>query len=509
MKVAFFALMLFLCHSVEFFYADKLRAMAKANDAKWETYHLNGETSFAVPWLCDIQYIPKIKQIFVHGVPTDPYIRENRGIKSWIFDSVQFYIIAGWCSLFNRIDTGWTFFSYFVPSLWVILFCLFFRKIYPEAETNSFLIGGILFGAFGQAISALMFSPNMGKFLWSFINFGVMNRGVVSTIPSPHFTSLFVFVWLGFLVFSKSDILLGLFAGLLLLIHPPEWMFAMAVTGVLCLFNPERLKMLLTAILTSGLILWLGSTGEAMTDRLTYISNPLRWISILYIAAGVLALRNKTPFWSIGGYAMLAVGILINCDLIIQKPIYFQMFDERFGRPMLFFMGFAFVAERIKAKTYMVWAILALVFFNAKSSAEKHFLLAGLPQYMEKSLSELNDEGNIDYKVWTLSPVWAQLATMYTPCKTLFGSGHPVISSVTSAENMRLVAEAAKKYGATKEQFINFYYPGRMGNRNLKLFFDRERNLDSFMWGLQGFINIEADSKASPYLAEILKRWDE
>src|SRR5262245_51519815 len=59
---------------------------------KWEKYPLNGPTNLLVPWIVGdvVIYPAKVNQVRVHGLPYDPYIRENRNYLSWLPDIITF-----------------------------------------------------------------------------------------------------------------------------------------------------------------------------------------------------------------------------------------------------------------------------------------------------------------------------------------------------------------------------------------------------------------------------------
>lgn len=503
---------LFFVHSFEYFYANYLRNQAeKSQGTLWHNTCTNGVTTFSVPWLQDIGYITKINAIKQTGFPCDPYTHET-GIKTWLFDSVTNYIIYGWCAFFKRIDIGYTFFAYLCPSLWFIWGFLFLSKLMPKANDWEIALYSVLLAEYLVVFTALTGGFSLGKLAYYGLNFGVMYRGAVANVPSPLFTSLFAVAWWGYLAIGDSLLCLGITAGLILLVHPPEWVFCMGVLGCYLLrtFNNKMVGIMTIAGVVGGSIFIMGNAAGRM-EKLPSIVTMGRWMAWAYLLVGILCefktRKGERQFWLVSSSAMFMMFILMRLDLIMPVPMEFSVL-ERFTKPILMILIFKLIHEYLSPwiERFPVPALIAscmIVFFNAKSSAEKHYLYAGLPKDWENGFAWLNKNTPKDSTLLTISPLISQLVAIHTHNKLLVEDGHPTIGSQSQEQNSMNTAVLVNTLGIDKDLFIKKYYNAQYGNLNLNFYYDRGEDLSAFLWGLDGFVHVTQYPK-QPHLQEIL-----
>jgi len=513
------AVTLFAFHSFEYFYADYLRAQAKSNGGTtWTETVTNGQTTFAVPWLSNIDYITKINAIRQTGVPGDPYSGDTR-LKSWLLDSAMHYIIYGWCRLFKRLDIGFTFFAFLCPSLWFIWAMLYFRKLLPESDFWERVFYSLLMSEFLQAFIALSGGFSVGKALYHAINFGVMYRGAVSCLPSPLFSSLFAVAWWGWFSLSRgksilTNILLGLCAGLMPLVHPPEYIFCLGVIGMTYILSAEnraRTMIILCLALVVGIIcLSFGGTFDR-AEKMQSIATQGRWATIPYLVAGVVCIWRSAKadklFWSAVGSTLIMVAIAVNLDLVINVPLEMSVL-ERFLKPVILIalikLAHDYVGPQIRAVARVaVGVMLCVVFFNAKSSAEKHYLFAGLPIEWEEHIDWLNNKTDKGSIVLTMSPLLSKLIATHTHNRQIIGDGHPTIGSTPRDENLKNTGILANTLGIGEEEFVWRYYTPTNGDLNKNLYYN-QGDISEFMFCLDGFVNVSQYPR-QPFLDPILK----
>jgi hypothetical protein len=187
---------------------------------------------------------------------------------------------------------------------------------------------------------------------------------------------------------------------------------------------------------------------------------------------------------------------------------------ERFSKPVIFLMLVNLIIG-LKSKNLVKFApaltaiLLIIIFFNSKSSAEKHYKIAGIPKDWESGFNWLNKNTDKGDKVLTLSPLISNLIAIHTHNKQQIGDGHPVICSVSQDQASERTAVLFKTLGLSKDDFL-FYYPSRYGNLNHGLYYRDE--FDPFLYGLDGYVHVTYNwgttNEDSPFKKDILNYYD-
>ena len=481
------ASLLMLIVSFEFFYIHRLRSKyIPLATAQNKSCFFDGKTNLLTPWLGeDLIYSSKVNQIRIHAVPFDPYIDENRQPRSWIADCISFYFIALLSIPFSEVNTAWIAVSYAMTGLWFIfLYCLF-KKI-RETDDRSIAIYGlaalipICFADVFRSINIDFSIPNIGKWQWLLFNFGFMKRGLeFLRISSPLVTFFFLYLWFAGLIFylaknirsKKTEIFLGILAGLLIFVHFFEFTFGVVTLGILWILSMFRKELAgyqsaLTwitgsasiASLATIAVVSMGSDPSVILRAGLIVSRKFYSASPFLLALGTLSIvygfkrpcKTTQLFYCTMGASLAASFFLLNSAVVtgyeIQNYLYFRY--ANFSLSLIFAAGLLQLADRylfLKKNAGWILSILLLItFFNIKSYSEKIYKVCALPKSWDMALNWTKNNVPADSKMLTLSPCILRLLATYSTVKQEVADGFPVTSKIPSEENLKRFATMLK-----------------------------------------------------------------
>jgi hypothetical protein len=482
----------------EVFYIHYLRQKYQALlPQQFNALTCNGSTNLLVPWISmeDELYASKVQQIRLHHYPFNPFIKEKRSLHSGMPDFIALYTTALLCLPFSHVQTAWAVIPRLMMGAWFLLLYFILRHSLGKNRFSAPILAlAALFPlCFVDALDYVNVNfsfPNPGLLLYKLIFFGFRNRSMEFLRMTPPFiTMFFMFSWflavLYFLSKSKRSwgfaLSLGVAGALLAFVHFFDWTFALGTVGVtwmLVLVLPDfsddktPLNALLISLgvasVVSALILK-SKTDPSVLIRAGMIhSREIHAGGFFLIGSGPLIIywsRHITQkperfFWLFFSSALIAGGFLSNANVLtgvmLQNTLYFRYANFVLG----LLSGAAllrFLANRSDGRSYALSGIALMLlwtFFNMKSAAEKIYLVAGLPQSWESAFQWINTNTPIDAKVLTLSPEISKLLPLYSHATLEVSDGFPVLSSISTEENLRRMGILLKTLSARAPQLL-------------------------------------------------------
>jgi len=546
------ALALFSVCLFEYIYIQHLRAkLWHEPPESWAATPYDGSTNLLLPWTFEdqVHYAAKVNQIRIHGVPYNPFFADQRSLRSAMADGLCFYIIALLSSPFKHLSTAWLYVSYALMVAWLLALYAFFRTHVARHPVRPLLIlfVSVLILVTADAWIPLRvdFSiPNAGKLLTALINIDTYKwRGLeFMRLTSPLLTLLLMVPWLGGLIRSLSGrpsaikgVFVGLSAALFYFVHFYNWTFVLGTLGVLAAaslvvphFHQDR-RVVWPAFLMMivGMAPWIylavRETDKSVLERAGMIHVfhfdvgavfPIA-LGLWTLAAGRRAgAKLSSPFWRVMGAASIAGGVILNADLVLRFSVQKYLWYRELNLVLILMAGaglLIWLEKRSRSDLHAGYAIaglLGILFFNNKCFAERYFVSAALPRTWEQALDWSNQNLDKDTKVLTVSALMTQLLPVYTRVKLQAGDGFPILSDVSTEDNLRRLAVLLKTLSIPKEKFIQerwYHEPGATDvPKRLRGFAPLENSLYETNWSVTMGHYAGLD-KGRPYAAGHLK----
>ena len=422
----------------------------------------------------EANYAARVKQVLLHGRPVNPYLRDERGVRSWLHDFIVFYAMAVPAALAGGDMTrAWILSLALVNAAWWASFFLLFRWWTRGREDVAAPLAffSVLFPDLYEWLLDVNFnwSVNVERWVSVFWDHPSAMRPNFQRLPSP---------FLGYLVVCGVMALawklagekrprpgralgVGLAFGALLWVHPPEFGFAMATltvfAAVLFLREPRSAgRWNMPLAFGAGFACFVGfillSRGQSLEFLSTEKSRKFFLTSLVHLLVGGVALwrlraEREEPrrlAWLLLGAAQLAAFLCRNMQVVtglMVQPFHYITFGSFFGGVMLFLLG----AERLAAArrwgpraalasigALCLWGLSADV-----ATARRVHRLFGLPEHVEQALA------------WTRAS---------TPKDALFASlsmeANMVLPLHTSAKVMIPPIDAPFSFGMPKEEYL-------------------------------------------------------
>ncbi|MBI4057615.1 MAG: hypothetical protein HY399_08730 [Elusimicrobia bacterium] len=472
---------------------------------EWAQLSTNGSFALLVPQLFasryhdEAHYASRVHQIFLHGVPHNPYWREDRSPGSWVHDSVCFYLLAGISLLFGgNLNLTWIFTTALLGALWFLLLHRVFWWWCGRHEV-----------AIPLALFSILF-PDL--YIWLLdINFNVTTNWerYAATFFQHHCTirpqfyrlpSLFLSLFLLCLLLLKTwqfasrpqryilgSMLLGLGYGFMALVHSYEFVFGMATLtvflGTAWIFPQAKLcRANLIAIFLSALAATVGYAvfmilsvePQARKDSLELMGlvhshRPylITLIHLLTAGFGLHQMRQETDpprraVWLLLTSAQLAVFLCRNSQVITgitMQPYHFIPMGSFLGCLMLFLWlsrtlsGKPWWDKRLGIAASLLIAVWA--FSNEKASAERNYLMMGMPRDTEAALGWVRDRVVQDSLILSLSMETNQAVPLYTSAKVQVATiSVPVAGPFSKEKFLYKIAQLLKTCRVDVDRFI-------------------------------------------------------
>lgn len=475
--------------------------LAASNPAAWDAVTTNGSFSTLVPHLfvgryCDeALYAARVKQIFVHGVPYNPYLREDRSFAGWSSDFVSHYLVAaGVLVTGGGLRWGWPALTAVVAGLWALLFFSVFRRWSGKDEIAAPLaLASALFPDLYVWVLDVNFSPQVSFERYASVFFQQQANilPVFHRMPSLFLTLLLLsllFVALWRLSFEEARrparaALVGLGFVLMRYVHPFEYAFGMAsLTGVTVWAWAVRSSGLSRANLTTafavalagaGVYGWMalswGSSGvvDFIEPRFTRKFYLITLVHVVFSAWGVLRARAeydpaRRSAWLLLAAVQAAAFMVRNTQVVLGfelQVMHYIPMGSFYGVVMLALAAAGWLAARLRwdarAGTAACLGLMVWGLANQVVAAKETYLLCGLPRDVEAALAWVDKTVPKDGLVVSLSAEANTTIPLYTRAKVQI----PVIGinfsgPFTREQFLTRVARLLKTTHADVDRFI-------------------------------------------------------
>lgn len=479
-----------------------LRArMASSQPAAWDALTTNGSFSTLVPHLfvgryCDeALYAARVKQIFLHGVPYNPYLREDRSFAGWSSDFVSHYLVAaGVLVAGGGLRWGWPVLTAVLAGLWALLFFAVFRRWSGKDEVAAPLaLASALFPDLYVWVLDVNFNPAVTAERYASVFFQQQANilPVFHRMPSLFLSLLLLsvlFVALWRLSFDEARrlpraALVGLGFVLMRYVHPFEYAFGMAsLTGLTVWAWAVRSSGLSRANLTAafavalagaGVYGWMalswGSTGvvDFIEPRFTRHFYLITLVHVAFSAWGVLRARAESDparraAWLLLAAVQAAAFMVRNTQVVLGfelQVMHYIPMGSFYGVLMLALAAAGWLAGRprwdARAATAACLGLVVWGLANQAAAAKQTYLLCGLPRDVEAALAWVDEAVPKDGLVVSLSAEANTTIPLYTRAKVQI----PVIGinfsgPFTREQFLTRVARLLKTTRADADRFI-------------------------------------------------------
>lgn len=487
-------------------YAAHLRRQAAAQAPEvWAREPMNGRFAVLLPELMgtryhdEAMYAARVHQILLHGRPYNPYLRQERGPRSWLHQSLAMYVMA----LFGRLcggdlNRGWILAAATLAALWFLLFYAAFAWWSGSAQAAGVLaLFSILFPDVYFWLLDVNFNPSVLWHRWLdvFFQHGDGIRPNFYRLPS-NFLSLFLLALLLLGLWRLlctgrpaplKAIALGAGFGALALVHAYSHVFGLAVLTVLTALvwwrkDPPQAKAALGVTLAAALAVTAGYAALMSwaidAESRAYALKLSGWmpsrhfylvtlIHPLFAAFGFWKLSLETSAekrwaWLVLSASQLAVFGCRNGQVLagaMIQPFHFIPLGSFTGALMLTLpLSQALAGQRWfdrRATRAAGLAVVLLALVNEKSAAERTFRLLGLPRDVQGALDWVAREVPRDGLVVSLSAEANKTIPLYTQAKVAVSPPDPNVSSpFTPDEYFGSVARLLKTCEADPARFL-------------------------------------------------------
>lgn len=454
---------------------------------------------FATRWHDEALYAARAAMVLRHGLPYDPYWREDRGLKDWIQGFPVFFAMAGFSlAAGSDMDRGWLLAAAVLGACW---FLLFYEVLLGWSGKETAAAPLALFSVLYPDLYGWLFDINFGlranweRYASVFIQQGAEVRPHFYRLPAGMLTFLllcllFVASWKLLMqerVRPAASALLGVGFGLLFFVHAYTHAFGLATLGTLAaaawLLRPSagaRANML-TAFFAAVLV----SIGSAaLMSRLidpltradclqivglehTHRFYKITLIHLLLGGLGLLAARRETEAprkaaWLVLACAQAGIFACRNAQVVFGftvQPHHYIPMGSFMGAMMLLLplsrrLGRASWWDRRKAITASVLVCLGFL-ANETVAAARGYSLFGLPADLESGLSWVRAHADKDALVLSLSMQTNEALALRTQASVQAAPVSPPIASPFSKERYySKVAALLRTLDANEDLFL-------------------------------------------------------
>jgi hypothetical protein len=487
-------------------YISRLRARESARSPEtWKRLTTNGSFNLLVPALVGTRYhdeslyAARVREVLLHGLPTNPYWPEDRGLGSWIHDCVSIFILSGFALLCGgNLTWAWAVAVAAVGAVWFLWFhALFHRWSGRDDVAVPLALFCILFPDFSRWLLDVNFNVSINLDRYAAVFFQVQSgiRPLFYRLPADFLSSLllaglFTLTWR---MIGRQEkrvwpaALLGAAYGLLILVHAFTFAFGAATLAALAVvvwgfdFPAASRRAAAIALVSAGAVtacylLLMTGTEDAQTRRdslelvglvKTHHFYLITLVHVLMAAFGARQLSRETDperraVWLVLIAAQGGAFLCRNAQVVLgvmMQPFHFIPLGSFFGSLMLFMWLAKTLSERrwwnrragmAAALTIAGWALL-----NEKASAEKTYRLFGLPKNEEAGLQWVRANAAKDALVLTLSMQTNENVPLYTQAKVMSAPIGLNVSGPFSKEKYYFkIAQLLKTSRADADRFL-------------------------------------------------------
>ena len=417
----------------------------------------------------EITYAARALESARHGPPYSPYVLEDRSPRLLSRDLLSFLMLGVFFRTFADPDQAWVAARFvFLP---LAVLCIYGLLLLAEVRPRQALFAAVVLILFNDALLPLVnfTAPLVGLktalrhafwLLGPAAEFIGPTRFVNPCLSVPLLLSASLLA----IQISREEpalagswrlaLLSGILGGSLAYVHTDVWaVFVVAITLTIiraslsgkAFHRPLFMVCALTAVISLPWYLLNGTPdldtllrGQVVFERRFYPS------SLFYFAAAFLLLRcarrNATLSWcaAVAGGA----GLLLNASLIrgySLPPSYWYSLGNLF----LFLALAVAVLRRLEDGERWAWLTalaLTLAFGRSVAFSGQLFHKYGMPKDYETAFQWLDRNAAPDSVVATLDGEVALMLPVFSHTKVLTARNNPLVTSVTSAENMARAA---------------------------------------------------------------------
>jgi hypothetical protein len=485
-----------------------LRAAAQRRDPDgWSRLSTNGSFTLLVPeamttrYHDEANYAARVHQILLHGVPSDPYWRDDRGAASWLPDCLALYLMAAPAALFGgNLTAAWIFAVAAVGTLW---FLLFYRALRRWCGRDDVAVPLALFLTVFPDLTIWLLDVNFSlaqnweRYASVFFERRAETGPIFHRLP-PHFLSslllygLLVQLWRLTASPRRRTVAaaaLGLGFGLMALVQAFEFSFGMAALGLFAasLWPPRQDEdARWNATVALGAACAASAAYVLLTARVLDAATRLEMLDLLglvrthrfylvtvvhLLAAGaglLLARREKAPerklAWRLLACAQAAVFCCRNAQVLTGfsvQPYHYIPFGSFIGCAMVLLWASDALSRgtrwSARAGTAAVVALFAWGLANELTAAAETYRFFGLPRDVESGLDWVRKSLPRDALILSPSMEVNETVPLYTAATVQVppASPSPTSGPYTSEIYFYHVAQLLKSGGLDPARFLN------------------------------------------------------
>lgn len=487
-------------------YMARLRGQAEARMPEyWSKLPTNGRFRVPLPILAatryhdEALYAARVRQILIHGVPRNPYWRDDPFAINWVKDCLPFYLLAAVAFAFGGdLTLAWTVSVALFGALWFLLAFVALRWWSGrDAVALPLALFSALFPDFYLWLLDVNFNPGILLERWSsvFFHAGTALLPEGHRLPFTHLSFLLVaalFWWTWRLLWTERASIprfaaLGLGYGAMVLVHPFEFLFVMMTLLVLWLAAMARkapveqrwnltVACLASAVLPLGFaaLLLFGVDERTRRESVEMVgslkTHKFYLTSLIHVLAAWLGGRalareaepGRRAAWWLLVASQLAAFVLRNAQVVMGfhlSPFHYIHLGSLTGGMMGLLWLSGVLAKRAwwerRLATAACAGLVALALAREKAAAEATYLMFGLPRDTDAALAWAAREIPKDGLVLTLSIATTKNVALFTKGKLVAPPGDSNVAGLFTDERfLGSVARLLKTCRADPDRFL-------------------------------------------------------